>query len=166
MMTPKRRRAVGPVLLAATGIAVMLTGIGLHWWNPDRHGQIEWIPQLIGAAIAFVGFYGMDPKGAKDGGAFIVDAGTRIVGMIQPGGRRSTDAPVMTPTAAPSDGTTQLATTAFVLTSVSGDGGTGGTGGASVPGPDTPPTGGFPPAEQPHDVAPLVAIPAKERGDL
>lgn len=97
MMTPKRRRAIGPALLATVGIVVMLTGIGLHWWRPDRHAEVEWIPQLIGAAIAFAGFYGMDPKGAKDGGAFLVDAGTRIVGVIRPGGRRSTDAPVVMP---------------------------------------------------------------------
>jgi hypothetical protein len=140
MMTPKRRRALGPALLATVGILVMLTGIGLHWWNPERHGEIEWIPQLIGAAIAFVGFYGMDPKGAKDGGAFIVDAGTRIFGMVQPGGRRATDPPVVTPVQ-PVDGT-PLDERAI------------------------PPSGGFPPSEQPHDVAPLAAIPAKERGAL
>lgn len=138
MMTPKRHRAIGPVLLATLGILVMLTGLGLHWWS-EAHGQahkLEWIPQLIGAAIAFAGFYGMDPKGAKDGGTFILDAGTRIVGAIRPGGRRSTDPPVVTP-AAVAVGT--------------------------APAPDIPPTGGFPP---PGEVPPLTAIPAKERGDL
>lgn len=97
MMTPKRRQPLGAILLATIGILVMLTGIGLHWWRPEQHSKVEWIPQLIGAAIAFVGFYGMDPKGAKDGGAFIIDAGTRIVGLVRPGGRRATDPPVITP---------------------------------------------------------------------
>jgi hypothetical protein len=141
MMTPKRRRAIGPVLLATIGVAVMLTGIGLHWWAEAR-GQahtLEWIPQFIGATIAFAGFYRMDPKGAKDGGAFILDAGTRIVGMIQPGGRRSTDAPIVTqPVAVPVD---EL----------------------ELPPPASAPVSA---PEQPHDVAPLAAIPAKERGDL
>lgn len=103
MMTPKRRRSLGPVLLATIGIAVMLTGLGLHWWA-EAHGQahrLEWIPQFIGATIAFVGFYSMDPNRAKDGGSFILDAGTRIAGVIRPGGRRSTDAPVVTPALVP-----------------------------------------------------------------
>lgn len=122
MMTPKRRRAIGPILLATIGIAVMLTGLALHWWAEAR-GQahtLEWIPQFIGAVIAFAGFYRMDPKGAKDGGTFILDAGTRIVGLIQPGGRRSTDTPVVTP-----------ATTSVLP--------------VDIPAPDEPPTGGFPP---------------------
>ncbi len=96
MMTPKRRHSVGPALLAALGIAVMLTGIGLHWWRPDIHHEVEWVPQLIGAAIAFAGFYAMDPSRAKDGGGFLVDAGTRIVGVIRTGQRASD--PVVTVT--------------------------------------------------------------------
>lgn len=130
MMTPKRRHSVGPTLLATIGIAVMLIGIGLRWWRPDRYTEIEWVPQLIGAAIAFVGFYAMDPRGAKDGGAFIVDAGTRIVSVIR-GGRRATDPPVVTPTA-------EVPIAAIEL----------------------------PPPEQPDEVPPLGAVPAKERGDL
>lgn len=125
MMTPKRRRQIGPILLATLGVLVMLTGLGLHWWS-EAHGvahKLEWIPQLIGAAIAFVGFYGMDPKGAKDGGAFIIDAGTRIVGAIRPGGRRSTDPPVMTPAVVPTEDEAPL----------------------TPPPPDIPPTDGFTP---------------------
>jgi hypothetical protein len=141
MMTPKRRRhSTGAILLVVIGIAVMLTGMALHWWKPDQY-PLEWAVQLIGAAMAFAGFYRMDPDGAKDGGGFLVDAGTKIVGVISTGGRRSTDPPVVTPAA--------------VVPAEPG-----------VPAPDIPPTGGFPPPEQPHDVAPLAAIPAKERGDL
>lgn len=101
MMTPKRRRQTGPLVLVVIGVSIMLIGIGLHWWY-EAHGQkhtLEWIPQFIGAAIAFAGFYGMDPTRAKDGGAFLLDAGTRIVAVIRPGGRRATDPPVVTPTA-------------------------------------------------------------------
>ena len=96
-----RKHNVGPTLLAAIGILVMLTGLGLHWWF-EAHGQthtLEWIPQFIGAAIAFAGFYAMDPSRAKDGGGFLIDAGTRIVGLIRPGGRRATDPVVVTPAA-------------------------------------------------------------------
>lgn len=98
MMPPKRRPRLGPTLLAAVGISVMLTGIALHWWRPDRHTEVEWVPQLIGAAIAFAGFYAMDPRGAKDGGGFLIDAGTKIVGVIRTG-KRATD-PIVTVTKA------------------------------------------------------------------
>lgn len=127
MMTPKRRRAIGPVLLATIGIAVMLTGLGLHWWA-EAHGKahtLEWIPQFIGSVIAFAGFYRMDRKGAKDGATFILDAGSRIFGMVQPGGRRSTDTPVVMPA----------------------------TEDVHLPAPDEPPTGGFPPEPR---AAPLM----------
>src|SRR5687767_6475491 len=95
MMTPRRRRPIGPALLATVGIAVMLTGLLLHWWRPDRH-ELEWIPQLVGAAIAFAGFYAMDPKGAVGGGDFLVSAGTKIIGVVRTGSRASD--PVVTVT--------------------------------------------------------------------
>lgn len=95
-MTP-RRRTLGPTLLAVIGILVMLIGLGLHWWNPAEH-RLEWIPQIVGASIAFAGFYGMDPTRAKDGGGFLVSAGTKIIAQIRTGDR-ATD-PVVTVTKA------------------------------------------------------------------
>jgi hypothetical protein len=95
MIRPRKRNA-GPTLLAVVGILVMLTGMAFHFWRPDLY-PLEWSVQLIGAAIAFAGFYAMDSTRAKDGGNFLIDAGTRIVGVIRTGGRRNTDPPVLTP---------------------------------------------------------------------
>lgn len=137
MMRP-RKHNVGPTILAAIGVLVMLTGLGLHWWRPDRHA-IELIPQFIGAAIAFVGFYAMDPSRAKDGGGFLVDAGTKIVGVIRTG-KRASD-PVVTVTKSveqPGAPAVEIPIEAI-----------------DAPADDIPPP-----------VPPLGAIPAKERGDL
>lgn len=94
MMRP-RKRNVGPTLLAVVGILVMLTGMAFHYWRPDLY-PIEWSVQLIGASLAFAGFYAMDSTRAKDGGNFLVDAGTKIIGVIRTG-QRATD-PVVTVT--------------------------------------------------------------------
>lgn len=130
MMTPRRRHAVGAVLLAVIGIAVMLTGMALHFWKPDLY-QLEWSVQLIGAAIAFAGFYAMDPKGAKDGGGFLVDAGTRILSVVREG-RRATDPIVVKEV--PVDPSQQPSPVPSPVPAVDA---------AS----DIPPAGGFPPKE-------------------
>jgi hypothetical protein len=101
MMRP-RKRNVGPILLAALGVGIMLTGLALHWWKPDIH-DLEWIPQLVGAVIAFVGFYAMDPDGALKGGGFIVEAGTKIIAVIRTGNRASDPVVTVTKEVEPSE---------------------------------------------------------------
>ena len=96
-MIRPRKHNVGPTILAALGILVMLAGMAFHFWRPDLY-PIEWSVQFIGAAIAFVGFYAMDPTRAKDGGGFLIDAGTRIIAVVR-NGRRATDAIVPVPQA-------------------------------------------------------------------
>ena len=92
-----KRHNRGPTLLAALGISIMLAALALHWWRPALY-PVEWSVQCIGAAIAFAGFYAMDPTRAKDGGGFLVDAGTKIVAVIRTG-KRASD-PVVTVTKA------------------------------------------------------------------
>lgn len=99
MMTPNRRRRTGPLILVIIGVSIMLAGIGLHWWYEYRGlaHQLEWVPQLIGASIAFAGFYAMNPTRALGGGGFLVESGVKVLGIIRGNGRRSTDAMIVEP---------------------------------------------------------------------
>lgn len=85
VMPRGRRRAF--VGLAALGILVLLVELVRYWLT--GHSIHGW-PVAIGCIVGFVGFYGLDPKEARDGGAFIVSSAVSIIGTIR-SGRRSTD---------------------------------------------------------------------------
>lgn len=75
------------VALAALGVLVLLVELLRYWFaGHEIHG---W-PVAIGCALAFVGFYGLDPASARDGGTFLVSSAVSILGTIR-SGRRSTD---------------------------------------------------------------------------
>ena len=86
-----RLRAVWGSLLAAIGVGVLLVEL-VRYWRYEH--PIHPAPIVIGCIIGFVGFYLLDPKGAEDGGGFLVTSAVRIIGVVR-GGRRSTDAPVV-----------------------------------------------------------------------
>jgi hypothetical protein len=68
-----------------------------------RRGLIVEYPHLVlylAAVVGFIGFYGMSPTRAREGGDFILTAGERIVAIVRTGipRRRSTDTPVVVTT--------------------------------------------------------------------
>jgi hypothetical protein len=147
----KKRGSVGLVLMAIVGILVMLGGIGIHWYFESR-GQphkLEWIPQLVGASIAFAAFYAMDAKKAEGAGGFLLNAGVRILAVIRTGKRD--DDPVITVSQGPAPSANPPAVTVEV----------------PVPAPraDTD-RGELDPVTETPPVPPLNFIPAKEKGDL
>lgn len=95
MTTPRAREAVGwPLFLV--GLAIMLVEYGLHVWGHLRGAEyrIGLAPIGIGAVFTFIGWYWLSPKGAKDGGRFILDGFMGVISTIR-NGRRATDAAVV-----------------------------------------------------------------------
>lgn len=78
--------------MAAIAVVILLVCVGLQIWGAVKHVTIE-IPHsvfYVAMLLGFVGFYGLDPKRAKDGGSFIVESTTRLVSAVR-FGRRSSD---------------------------------------------------------------------------
>lgn len=88
-MTRLRQRAGG--FLVTLGIAILLVELIRYWLK--GHAIHAW-PVVIGSAIGFVGFYMLDPGGAKDGAGVIEDFTVRVLAVIR-SGRRSTDTKVV-----------------------------------------------------------------------
>lgn len=81
--------------LAVIGVVIWLVAIGLHLAGifTGHTYEIDRTVLIIGGLFGFVGFYGLDPRHAKDGGAFIVEQGVKVLGAIKPRfGRRASDA--------------------------------------------------------------------------
>lgn len=77
---------IGLVILVACAVvevAGVITGKG---W------EIPHTVFYVGLVVGFVGFYGRDPKRAKDGGEFVVTSAVRILGALPRFGRRASDA--------------------------------------------------------------------------
>lgn len=94
-------------ICAAIGGIVLLTEVALHIVSAStsRTYELNHGVTLIGILFGFVGFYGLDPKRARDGGAFLVDSSVKIIRELPRFGRRSTD-----PVAVPKTATTVVAT--------------------------------------------------------
>lgn len=64
----------------------------LRYWLMDH--PPEWWVFGIAAVLGFLGFYQINPAGAKDAFSFITDQSVKIIGVIRTG-RRSTDVAVV-----------------------------------------------------------------------
>lgn len=80
--------------LAVVAALVWLIAIVLHFVGFFTGHTYEFDADLliISGILGFVGFYGLDSSRAKDGGAFIVTQGIRVLREMPKFGRRATDA--------------------------------------------------------------------------
>lgn len=100
-----RSHRIAAVTLATIGV-LMLGGAAVIQLIGAVRGHTYEIPRTVfyvAAVIGFVGFYGLDPKRAKDGGSFIVDSAVRIIGVVRNGRRSSDVAVVAVPVVRPGD---------------------------------------------------------------
>lgn len=72
-------------LLALAGVVIFGLGPVLTWIFPERYPKVQITPLAVGAVLGWVGFYLKDPKGAKEGGNFLVGATSRIVQVFRTG---------------------------------------------------------------------------------
>lgn len=77
-------RPWGSFLLASIGVAVLLLEVALHvaGYFSGHTYELDHATLFVGVVLGFVGFYGMDPRRARDGGDFLVTAVVRIAGVI------------------------------------------------------------------------------------
>lgn len=90
-MSEKRSR--GFMALAGIGVGILLATVTIQLVGAVRGENYEISHSIfyVAMVLGFVGFYGLDPKRAKDGGQFIADNALRFVSILRTG-RRSTDA--------------------------------------------------------------------------
>lgn len=74
-------------LLAGGAVVTIVTEL-LRYWIAD-HAIEPWVV-IIASLFGFLGFYLINPAGAKDAFGFAVDQGVKIIGVAR-SGRRSTD---------------------------------------------------------------------------
>lgn len=99
-MIPMRSKAqsrgarVAFIVAAAIGALILLTEVGLHIASTitDREFELNHGILLIGILFGFVGFYGLDPKRARDGAGFAVDQTVKVINALPRFGRRKSDA--------------------------------------------------------------------------
>jgi Tfp pilus assembly major pilin PilA len=93
-----RTRTIAGSVMAAIGVLVILTEIGLHVYSAITHTKYEMdhTALLSGAVVGFVGFYLIDSKSATATANIVVGSGAQIIRAVR-GGRRSTDTPVVVP---------------------------------------------------------------------
>lgn len=85
----ERARSIGFVALAMIAVTIFLVAVTVEIIG-TLNGKAWEIPHTVlyvATVLGFVGFYGIDPKRAKDGGAFIVESFTRIVSVVRKIGR-------------------------------------------------------------------------------
>jgi hypothetical protein len=99
------RTLVGGPLFAA-GLLIMAIEYALHVYGHFRGSEyrIGMGPIGIGAVLTFIGWFWLNKKDALDGGRFIVDAFTNVVGVIR-SGRRASDPVVAVTKTAPASST-------------------------------------------------------------
>lgn len=86
------------------GIGIALVGAGIVGFELYNYWRFR-IPLSgsavgIGAVVAFIGGYFLDPSGSKDVAAVVVDGFTQVVSVVRTG-RRKSDAVVAVASAAP-----------------------------------------------------------------
>lgn len=96
-------------LLAGGALATILTEL-LRYWIADH--RPEWWVLSVAALFGFLGFYMINPAGAKDAFGFATDQAVKVIGVVR-SGRRATDpvvavtevvAPVDPPSTSPAEG--------------------------------------------------------------
>lgn len=83
-------------LVAAIGGLIVIVELLRHWL---RGHEMEGGVIAVGCLFGFVGAYMVNPKGAMEGGGFVVDSAIKLGSVFRIGGRRSTDTPVVAPLA-------------------------------------------------------------------
>jgi len=88
-MTTAKKKLGG--VLAALGVLTLVVELLRHWFTGT---PIYAWSVVIGSLFGFVGFYALDPMGAKDAGGFVEGFTVRVLGVIR-AGRRSTDVKIV-----------------------------------------------------------------------
>lgn len=91
-----RTKTIVGGFFAAIGTIVVLSEVAMHFVAEVSSIKYEMnhVVLLVGAILGFVGFFMLDRKGAEEGGGFLVNSATRIIGVIRTG-RRSDDIAVV-----------------------------------------------------------------------
>lgn len=84
-------------LLAAGALLTILTEL-LRYWIADH--RPEWWVLSVAALFGFLGFYMINPAGAKDAFGFATDQAVKIIGVAR-SGRRATDPVIAIPQITP-----------------------------------------------------------------
>jgi hypothetical protein len=82
----------GGLFLVGIGLLIALVEVAVHIYGKftGHRYDIGHVDLLIALVIGFVGMYILSPKGAKDGGQFLVNNTIRVIQVIR-SGRRKTD---------------------------------------------------------------------------
>lgn len=91
-MNSQRARFWGGLSLVSIAVLIALAEVVIHIYGKynGKHYDVGHIDLLVALVIGFVGMYVLSPKGAKDGGQFLVDNALRVITVIR-SGRRKTD---------------------------------------------------------------------------
>lgn len=91
-MAMQRARFWGGLFLVGIALLISLSEIAIHIYGKftGHRYDVGHIDLLVALVIGFVGMYILSPKGAKDGGQFLVNNTIRVIQVIR-SGRRKTD---------------------------------------------------------------------------
>ena len=91
-MESRRARFWGGLFLVSIALLIALSEIAIHLYGKltGHKYDIGHVDLLVALVIGFVGMYILSPKGAKDGGQFLVNNTIRVIQVIR-SGRRKTD---------------------------------------------------------------------------
>lgn len=81
----------GGVTLVCIGVLIALSEVAVHIYGKVTGKMFDTghVDLLIALVFGFVGMYVLSPKGAKDGGQFLVNSTVRVIQVIRSGRRRS-----------------------------------------------------------------------------
>jgi len=90
-MNMLRARFWGGLFLVSIALLIALAEIAIHLYGKltGHHYDIGHIDMFVALVIGFVGMYVLSPKGAKDGGQFLVNNTIRVIQVIRSGRRKS-----------------------------------------------------------------------------
>lgn len=92
MVISSRARFWGGLFLVSLGLLIAVAEVAIHIYGKvtGHRYDIGHIDLFVALVIGFVGMYILSPKGAKDGGQFLVNNTIRVIQVIR-SGRRKTD---------------------------------------------------------------------------
>jgi len=90
-MTHQRARFWGGLFLVSVALLIALSEIGIHLYGKITGHRYETghMDLFVALVIGFVGMYVLSPRGAKDGGQFLVNNTIRVIQVIRTGRRKS-----------------------------------------------------------------------------
>lgn len=92
MTVSPRARFWGGLTLVCIGLLIALSEVAIHFYGKVMGHKYDagHMDLFVALVIGFVGMYILSPKGAKDGGQFLVNNTIRVIQVIR-SGRRKTD---------------------------------------------------------------------------